>query len=143
MTSTHRTAVAVPRTTAGPSRQARKLYLVIGVVLALIWAARAEDPPWQHALRTLGLMLVILPAATLLLRRKQARTGIQLPELRHLNIFAAKFLLVAAALGAEWLLQSHTQKAAHYVAIGIAVVVALVGPRLSRFFIKQSADPAP
>ncbi|MFK0160384.1 hypothetical protein ACIQVK_51070 [Streptomyces sp. NPDC090493] len=127
---------------AEPSRRTRRVYLIIGLALGFVWTAHSAEPPWEHAARTLGLMLVILPVATRLLRRRQERTGVQLPELRHVNVFAAKIALVAAALGAEWLLDKSTDHADRFVAMGIAVVVASIGPHLTRFFVKQEADRA-
>jgi low temperature requirement protein LtrA len=109
----------------------------MGLILGVVWAAHAAEPLWEHAARTLALMLVALPLLTVLLRRKQARAGRRMPKLRHFNILTAKVALVAVASGAEWLLGRTTDNADRIVAIGIVVVVAVVGPRISRFFVKQ------
>lgn len=111
--------------------------------MGFLWAAHAAEPAWEHALRTLLVMLAVLPCVALLLRRRRSRSGVRLPRLRHRNVVAAKIILVAGALGAEWLLTGVTDRASRYVAIGITLVVALLGPHLSRFFVEQPVAGTP
>jgi hypothetical protein len=111
-------------------------YLVAGLVLGLIWAWHADEPPWEHVLRLAIVVLILAPIMRLApqvlgIRRARARS------VSWLRVLAAKIPLVGLALLADWgLRHSMTATASGLVtAAALAVTVATLGPVLhARFF---------
>ncbi|WIY01618.1 hypothetical protein QRX60_47655 [Amycolatopsis mongoliensis] len=122
------------RTTARPdtsdtTTKTRSRFLALGLLLGVLWYVNGSRPLWEHALRMLVLMIVVLVALELLARRRYH--GNERPHIRHGWIIGAKLALLAVAVGADWLLAQWTSRANLIVAIGLAVVVAVAGPRLA------------
>lgn len=117
----------------------RSRYLILGVILGLFWYVNGAQPLWQHALRMLLIMAGVLIVLELLARRRH-RGGGDRPHIAHGRIIAAKLVLLAVAVGAEWLLDLYTSRADLIVAIGLAVVVAVAGPPLEHHLVRMPSQ---
>ncbi|MFE7399850.1 hypothetical protein [Streptomyces sp. NPDC057557] len=104
-------------------------YTAAGLGIGGAWLLGRDVPPWEHTLRLLAIVVVVPPAIHLLRRRRARAIPSHLP-LRHL--VAAKVLLVGAALGLDALLALWTGWAPVATALSLALVVAVGGPPLHR-----------
>lgn len=115
-----------------PSRRAIRIgYAVAGGFFAWRWASAGHGPAWQHAVQVL-VMMAVLTAAVQLVRWRRRR-GAGRPEAFRLplrELLLGKALLVAAALGAEYLLARWTAHAQLVVGAGLFAAIALGGPAL-------------
>lgn len=110
-------------------------YAVIGAVLGAAWLWDPTLPPWQHALRLTGIIVVAAPLFTVLRNRRLARLGRPDPTATVAHVrgwVLSKVALVIAALGAELALERQwdLQVAAEIVAVGLFLVAAVAGPLL-------------
>jgi hypothetical protein len=83
----------------------RLRYAALGAVMAILWVGRSNEPAWEHAVRTVLVLLTIRPLmrVTLRYRLRQARaTGNTSTYLKWL--IAVRLATVGAALGAGWLI---------------------------------------
>ena len=126
-------------TKTGPTPRVRIRYLVLGAVLGVPWAVQSGNPPWEHALRTLIVLAIALPAATVVLHRYAAKSGRQVPRLRHGPLIAAKLGLVVAAMTGQWLLAMAMDHANIPVGIALVLAVSILGPKFDHFFISEPA----
>jgi hypothetical protein len=122
-------------------------YLVAGLVLGLIWAWHADEPPWEHVLRLAIVVLILAPILhfapqVLGIRRARARTRTRTRtrtrNVSWLRVLAAKVPLVGLALLADWGLRHWMTATASglVTAAALAAAVAMVGPVLHwRFFV--------
>ncbi|MDL4819672.1 hypothetical protein [Actinomadura opuntiae] len=121
------------RHATGPAVPARA-YRVAGLVMGGVWAWNAGQPVWEHALK-LGLLLFVgAPLLHLAQKRRAARHPAAAPRVSIVRVAAAKGVLLAAALLASYLLRS-TPHGDLYVAAGLAVAIAGIGPLLHRRFV--------
>jgi len=119
-------------------------YAVIGIALGGAWLWNKGLPPWQHALRLLVLVLVLVPAANHLRTRYLRRRGQQVQPSTHLRgLVIAKVILVVAALGAELLfdLWLPLATATTVVAALLAVAVVLAGPLAHEWIVSGGRRP--
>jgi hypothetical protein len=123
-----------------PDAKVRKQFLLLGVILGLLWYLNGGRPLWEHALRMLLIMVLVLIAVELLARRKHGPGG--RPRIAPGRIIAAKLALLVLAIGVEWILSPWTTSADLIVATGLAAVVALAGPWLRPFFLSRMPGAA-
>ncbi|MCX4919041.1 hypothetical protein [Streptomyces sp. NBC_00687] len=138
-----------PRHARGSGRTAALFvrYLLLGLLMGALWAYQHDASLWEHAVRLLGLLLIVPP----LLHRAQARRRRRLgqedrPRLSLVRLSLGKVGIVACALLAAWLLEDRVAGADHWIAGGLTVVVAVGGPLLHPRLIVgagcRSVDPA-
>lgn len=86
-------------------RSLRIRYAILGAVLAALWAGRSAEPAWEHALRTILVLLTIRPLlrVTLRYRLRRARSGMSTSAYLK-RLITIRLAMVAAALGASWLI---------------------------------------
>ena len=118
----------------GPGRpkriaSVRLWYLVAGLFMGAAWAWNRGTPLWEHAVKLLVLMVVV-SAVLSWQQRRGSRGAHQGPQVSIPRLVAAKVLLVAAAVAANWLLAGRVAKPDLIVATCLALFVALLGPHL-------------
>ena len=121
--------------------------VVISIALALGWLVSHLVAPHQNdAVRQLvvriGVLALTLPFQIRFERQRQARGLPPRVQVRSPLLLVAKFGLVLAALGAEWLIGKWTAEADVYVAVGMFVVVVIFGPKLNRYLFPGSGTKA-
>ena len=93
---------------AGRTRLLRALrirYAVLGLVLAALWVGRSGEPAWEHALRTVAVMLTIRPLLRVTLRYRLRELRSQASASRYVAwLIAIRLTMVGAALGVSWLI---------------------------------------
>ncbi|ROO82957.1 hypothetical protein EDD29_0445 [Actinocorallia herbida] len=119
----------------------RRIYPVAGIALGCAWAVGGDKPVWEHAIRTVVLLLVLLPVAEMVLNRRRARGDAPIPRLRHGPIITAKLSLVVLAAGAQLALALVTSWASVIVGIALAAVIIGVGPFADSFFVRDPKAP--
>ena len=118
----------------------RLVYLVMGIVIGGVWALNGGTPLWEHAAKTLALVLTVPFVIHWLRARRERRAGITgRPRLALRRLIAAKLSLVAVALGVNAALDGHVPGADYIVAAGLAAAVALLGPLLHPHLLKPVA----
>ena len=116
---------ARPTHTGQTAQYSHAHYLLIGLVLGGLWILNRDKSLLFHAAQ----MLVVMSFFTgvqIVLRR---RAGEVLPYTR---LVVPKLVLVALAVGAEWLLGSVTSRSNAIVAVGLVVLITALGPVLDR-----------
>jgi hypothetical protein len=111
-------------------------FLVPGIVFGVLWYANRDTPLWEHAVRMLVIMVVVLAAIELLADRHNGQK--RAPHLAHGRVIGAKLGLLAIAVVAEWALDHWTEQASAVVAVGLVVVTAVVGPALRHHCVRAS-----
>jgi hypothetical protein len=121
-----------PTHTAQTAQYSHTHYLIIGLVLGGLWILNRDKSLLFHAVQMLVVMS-LFTGVQIVLRR---RAGEVLPYIR---LVVPKLVLVALAVGAEWLLASVTSRSNAIVGVGLVVVVTAVGPVLDRVAAKRAA----
>jgi hypothetical protein len=116
--------------------------LGLGWLVGDLFAPHHNDPGRLIALR-FGLLAVTIPIQIRLERRRQAMGVVRPLMVRSPRIIAAKFVLVLAALGAEWLIGMWTSSADLIVAAGLFGTVTWFGPKLNRYFFNPAEQSRP
>jgi len=125
------TTTAAPTTSHTPaSTRERVQYLVIGLVIGALWIAHRNEPLWEHAARTLVVLVAVpLLAAPLLAWWRKRHGSADAQRLSLVRFVAAKALLVGVALGVDVLLTPWLPGAVDFVvAGGLFVAIAVLGP---------------
>jgi hypothetical protein len=124
------TAPMTAQPTISPSTRERVQYLVIGLVIGALWIVHSNEPLWEHAARTLVVLVAVPLLAAPVLAWWRKRHG--LADTRHVSLVrfvAAKALLVGVALGVDVLLSMWLPGVADFVvAGGLFVAIAVLGP---------------
>jgi hypothetical protein len=107
-------------------------YLLIGLVLGGLWILNRDKSLLFHAVQMLVVMSLFTGIQIVL--RRGARE-----VLPYTRLVVPKLVLVALALGAEWLLRSVTSRSNAIVAVGLVVLITAVGPVLDRVAAKRAA----
>jgi hypothetical protein len=120
-----------PTDTAPTAEYSHTHSLIIGLVLGGLWILNRDKSLLFHAVQ----MLVVMSLFTGLQIVLRHRAGEVLPYIR---LVVPKLVLVALAVGAEWLLGSVTSSSNAIVAVGLVVVVTALGPVLDRVAAKRA-----
>lgn len=109
----------------------RRVYALVGIVLAFMWVGETTEPAWAHGLRTVVLLLILPPLLLPANRRltaafhTSARPG---PALARL--IAVRVLIVTAALAANallgHLLDPHSGHALRALAVRVLFVLLTI-----------------
>jgi len=112
------------------STRERVQYLVIGLVVGALWIAHSDEPLWEHAARTLVVLIAVpLLAAPVLAWWRKRRGSTDAQRVSLVRFVAAKALLVGVALGVDVLLSLWLPGVADFVvAGGLFVAIAVLGP---------------
>ena len=109
-------------------------YLVVGLFIGGLWIAHRDEPTWEHAVRTLAVLLLVPPLVHLLLRRWEARRAQQGDAPRERFSIArfaiGKVVLVVAWMVIELVLSHWVADADLIVAAGLTLSAAVLGPML-------------
>jgi hypothetical protein len=131
----------------GPSarvRPPRAIYPALGLLLGATWALSSGEPLWQHAAKTLALVLTVPFAIGWLRARRYRRKGASGgPELSVPRLVTAKLSLVAAALIVNWALAGRVAGADYIVAAALLATVALLGPRVHPRLLRAARNGPP
>jgi hypothetical protein len=116
----------------------RTAYLVVGVKIGALWLAQGENSPWEHALRLLVLMAVVMAVMTVV-RHWAARRGRRVAHHPIGRFLLAKLTLVGLAVFAGLALEDSIANVNLWVSAGLAVMVAVVGPIVHPWLVKADA----
>ncbi|MEU0227256.1 hypothetical protein ABZ177_23255 [Streptomyces sp. NPDC006284] len=109
---------------------------MVGLILGGLWAYQHGAPLWDHAVRMLILLLIVPPMLHRRRTRRRRRLGLEgEPHLSLMRLSVVKVSIVAAALLAAWLLRGRVAGADFWIAGGLTVTVAIVGPLMHRWLI--------
>ncbi|MEV6569087.1 hypothetical protein [Streptomyces kronopolitis] len=135
-----RTAPAPDDTAPSASAAARKLrlrYAAIGLWMAFTWCGEGNAPAWEHALRTLVILLILPP---LLLRADRHLTH-KLYESAHpgrviAQLITARIAVVTVAFGTSlllgYLLDPHADRSPVLPAAGFLLLLASIPAQIRR-----------
>lgn len=110
-------------------------YALGGLLIGGFWYLNRERPPWEEALRTIMVFAAFLTFLKARLKRKSV-------ELHLLPLFLAKLALIGIATTAQIYLASKVGDPALFVAIGLGLAVALIGPAGDSIFFSQAPGAA-
>jgi hypothetical protein len=96
-------------------------YLIGGLVIGAFWYINRGRPPLEGALRT----IVVFAAVMFFISTRLKHKGV---EVRLAPLIASKAVLVVIAALIEQGIKGSVDNASLYVSIGLAAVVALLGP---------------
>jgi hypothetical protein len=135
MTDIHERLRRVSARTARAANQPHSHYLIAGLAVAGLWLLNGDKSLLYHAVQ----MLIVMSALT----------GLQIVLDRHygkppayLRLISAKLVLVAVAVGAEWLLAPVTSSSNTIVAAGLVVLITAAGPALDRLAARRAKAKA-
>lgn len=117
-------------------------YVAAGVVLGGLWLAHRGQSPWEHAIRLLGLMAVVMAVSTAA-RHFAARAGKQVRSHAIGRFLLLKVALVALAVGAGLVLGERIPNADMWIGVGMGVTVAVVGPMVHPWLMRGQHDGTP
>jgi hypothetical protein len=110
-------------------------YVVGGLFIGGFWYINRSRSPVEEALRTLCVFAALLLFARARLKREAI-------EVHLVPLFLSKAVLVGGAAIVETMLEPRLNDPALIVAIGLGVVVAVLGPVGDRhFFTRMTATP--
>jgi Na+-translocating ferredoxin:NAD+ oxidoreductase RnfD subunit len=109
-------------------------YLLGGLLIGGFWYLNRHRPPWEEALRTVVVFAVLMAALKAKLRGKF--------EVHLVPLVASKAVLVAIAAVVQQQPAKSTTNAQLIVAVGLAVVVTLLGSVGDSYFFSRTR-PAP
>jgi hypothetical protein len=116
-----------PRPGAGAARALRIRYAVLGLVLAGLWVGHSGEPAWEHALRTVLVLLTIRPLLRMTVRYRLRQARSPASTSRYVAwLIAFRLAVVGAALGASWLIGYVLDPAHHHGSMRALVVRLLV-----------------
>ncbi|MBS2545910.1 hypothetical protein KGQ19_03415 [Catenulispora sp. NL8] len=134
-TPDHADPATTARSRRGLSRRAvRIVFACGGLYFGWRWAFGAHGPAWRHALQVLVTMLLLVTVAELVRWLRGRRGGRQPGGFPVRALVGAKLVLVAVALGVEYLLHRwvSADSAQLVVGVGLGVAIAVIGPVLHR-----------
>jgi len=126
---------------AAAVKRPRSRYLTAGLVVGGLWLLNGDKSLLYHAIQMLIVMGVLTGLQIVLDRRRGATPA-------YFRLISAKLVLIAVAVGAEWLLAQATSRSNTIVAIGLVVLVTTAGPALDRLAARRAqaraaARPSP
>jgi hypothetical protein len=142
MTQTREPRRRPPTHTARAAKQSRSHYLIAGLAIGGLWLLNRDKSLLYHAVQMLAVMSV-LTVLQIVLRRRSG--GAPAPPSAYARLFGrllgAKLVLIAAGVGAEWLLAPITPRSNAIVAAVLVFLVTAFGPAVDRRATNQ-ATPA-
>jgi hypothetical protein len=111
-------------------------YLLVGLALAGLWLLSCDKSLLFHAVQ----MLAVMGALTVLQIVLRLRAD-EAPA--YTRLIVAKLVLIGLAVGGEWLLAPETGQSNTIIAIGLVVLVTVLGPVLDRLAANQAYLSAP
>ncbi|MET0699869.1 MAG: hypothetical protein ABWY93_09390 [Mycobacterium sp.] len=100
-------------------------YVLAGAVIGGLWISQSGTPLWEHAVRLLGLMAIVM-----LVRAVVARVRKSAPKHPIARFIAVKVALVAAGVLAAVLIGGRLDNEDLWIGLGLFAVVAVFGPGL-------------
>jgi hypothetical protein len=104
-----------------PAMQARIRYVVAGLLIGGFWYLNRDRSPWQDALRVMITFTVLMVVMRARLKRKSV-------DVHLVSLIAAKAVLIVIAVLVQEALKHSMDNPALVVAVGLGLVVALLGP---------------
>jgi len=120
-----------PTQTARTAEYSHTHYLTVGLALAGLWLLSRDRSLLFHAVQMLAVMSVLTGLQIVL--RRRAREVVP-----YTRLVVAKLVLIALAVGFEWLLAPETSRSNAIVAAGLVVLVTALGPPLDRLAAKRA-----
>jgi len=114
-----------PTQTARATEYGHIHYLIVGLALAALWLISRDRSLLFHAVQMLAVMSVLTGLQIVLRLRAGERPA-------YTRLIVAKLVLVALAVGFEWLLAPETSRSNAIVAVFLVVLVTALGPPLDR-----------
>jgi hypothetical protein len=115
----------------------RLRYTIMGLAIGTFWFLGRDRPAWEEAIR----VIIVFTILIIIFRALLGRRGIRI---RLAPILVTKITLIVVAAGVETLLGLWVPGAGVYVAIGLALVIGVGGPRFDRhLFVYEHAERAP
>lgn len=130
------------------SRKLRMRYAGIGLWMAFTWCGEGNAPAWEHALRTLVILLILPP----LLLRANRRLTHKLYESAHpgrviAQLITARIAVVTIAFGAGFLLghllDPHAARSPVLPAVGFLLLLASIPAQIRRAHRTRAATTHP
>jgi len=131
MTDIHERLRRLSARTARAAKQPHAHYLIAGLAVAGLWLLNGDKSLLYHAVQ----MLIVMSALTglqIVLGRRHGETP------AYIRLISAKLVLVAVAVGAEWLLARVTSWSNTIVAAGLVVLITAAGPALDRLAARRA-----
>jgi hypothetical protein len=114
-------------------------YLIIGLVIGGLWIAHRDEPLWEHAARTLLILLIVPPILHVVLSRLRARRGVRANpsgmRLSLIRLVSFKACLLVIGLGIEALIQPAVPNADLITAVFLVISVTVFGTMLHPHFL--------
>ena len=120
---------------ARAAQQPRTHYLIVGLAVAGLWLLNGDKSLLYHAVQML-IVMSVLTGLQIVLDRHHGKTP------AYIRLISAKLVLVAAAVGAEWLLAPVTSESNTIVAAGLVVLITAAGPALDRLAARRAKAKA-
>jgi hypothetical protein len=109
-------------------------YLIGGLVIGAFWYINRNRPPFEGALRTIVVFGALMFVAKLRLRNK----GV---DVHLVPLIGSKAILVVIAALVEQGIKGSVDNASLYVSIGLALVVAFLGPFGDSHYFTSHEEP--
>jgi hypothetical protein len=135
MTEIHERLRRLSARTARAAKQPRSHYLITGLAVAGLWLLNGDKSLLYHAVQMLVVMSV-LTGLQIVLERRHGGTP------AYIRLISAKLVLVAVAVGAQWLLALVTSESSPIVAAGLVVLITAAGPPLDRLAARRAKAKA-
>ena len=121
--------------TARAAKGPRSHYLIAGLAVAGLWLLNGDKSLLYHAAQML-IVMSVLTGLQIVLDRRHGKTP------AYIRLIGAKLVLVAVAVGAEWLLAPVTSRSNTIVAAGLVVLITAAGPALDRLAARRAKAKA-
>src|SRR5215470_17806281 len=123
MTAVHQRVRRLLARTVRAAKQPRSHYLIAGLAVAGLWLLNGDKSLLYHAVQML-IVMSVLTGLQIVIDRRHVETP------AYIRLISAKLVLVAVAVGAEWLLAPVTSWSSTIVAAGLVVLITAAGPPL-------------
>ena len=131
MTEIHERLRRLSARTARAAKRPRSHYLIAGLAVAGLWLLNGDKSLLNHAVQMLIVMSVLTGLQIVLDRRRSVAPA-------YVRLISAKLVLVAVAVGAQWLLAPVTSESNTIVAAGLVVLITAAGPALDRLAARRA-----
>src|SRR5262249_45480014 len=116
---------------ARAAKQPRSHYLIAGLAVAGLWLLNGDKSLLYHAVQML-IVMSVLTGLQIVLDRHHGETP------AYIRLISAKLVLVAVAVGPQWLLAPVTSASSTIVAAGLVVLITAAGPALDRLAARRA-----